>query len=188
MQPLRLASGLSLSLWLVLAASEFGVPEAAAAEVRVRILARVGGRSVSDREVELESYFSDPKRYVPSERRPPTGELQSALLDRLLTEIMIEEENGVVGIEKVSPSETDAAVTTLKRDFSRNWESFLKEWELSDLEVRQRLNRRLLVDKALAARLRGAPPSAADGAEQALQDWIRQLRARYRVETFRYDP
>jgi hypothetical protein len=158
--------------------------------VRIRILARVGGRSVSDREVELESYFADPKRYQPGVRSSLNAEMQNALLDRLLTEIMIEEENRVVGAEKLSPSESEELLSGLRSGFGRNWDSFVKEWELSELEIKQRLGRKLLVDKALASRLRGAPPSATEGdqSEQALQEWIRQLRARYRVETFRYDP
>lgn len=163
------------------------------APVKIAVLARVAGHSVTDRQVLIDVLIEHPELYTPGKGKVPDAEFDQGL-QRLLTQIMVTEENRIIGTETVNPRDIEAELTVLKKLMGGRYKTFLGEYELTDKEILERLGQKLTVQKALAERVRAATASATapdpkareEKARKAIEDWLNQLRSRYRVQLFRY--
>ncbi len=172
-----------------------GSADAGATSLTLRILARVGDASVSARELLIEWLLQNPKSYVPGRRDYYSAETEQQILQEYIVQVLVEEENRIVGTQTLSSQLLDREMMALRRNFGSRWKTFLDDFELSETEVKTRLGRLLLVRQTLETRLRDALQGARDmsdasatkKAEESLQGWLQQLRSRYKVQFFRYE-
>ncbi|NCN40452.1 hypothetical protein GW916_04315 [bacterium] len=163
--------------------------------VTLKILARVANRSLSNRDLYIYSAILNPRAYVPSERNFLREDESKQLLQELLVQILVEEENKIIGTATVSDRTIDAELKKLEKNFGRTrWKQFREDFELADSEIRSLVRRSLLVENTLSVRLRdsmndlslkGQPQDKKiKAAETSLQNWLQQLRSRYKVQIF----
>jgi hypothetical protein len=172
-----------------------GQENASSQQIVIRILAKVGDTSISSREVLIKWLLSNPKSYVVGRRDYYSSAIERQMLQKFIVQVLVEEENKIVGTQVVSQAQLERELTAKKRAFGSRWQTFLNDFELSESEVRTRLGRALLVDQTLDTRLRDSMQGNREAtddetlkkAEDALQTWLQQLRSRYKVQIFRYD-
>ncbi len=163
--------------------------------VKLSILARVANRSISNRDLFIYAALLDPKSYQPFEREELTGNRSKLLLQELLVQVLVEEENKIIGVGKVSERSLDQEIEKVQKKFGQSkWSDFKKDFELSDADIRSLVRRNLLVEQTLDLRLRDSlnevglqnmtKEQKLESAEKALQNWIQQLRSRYKVQLF----
>jgi hypothetical protein len=162
---------------------------------RTRVLAVIAGKAVSDRQVAIDTFIEQPKLYNGSGRLP-ASEVDKGLL-RVLTQVMVTEEGRIIGSEAVDAKKVEAQFNKVKKAFgSRLWKDFLLHFELTENMVRERIQQKLQVERALSLRVESALATSGTGtnknsdpqgnARKAVEDWLKQLRARYRTQFFRY--
>jgi hypothetical protein len=169
--------------------------EDSSSEIRIRILARVGDTSVSSREVLVEWLLKHPKSYTPGRRDYYSRDLERQLLQEFVVQVLVEQENRLVGSETLSPTVVDRELLALRRAFGPRWKTFRDDFGISESEIRTRLSRGLLANQTLETRLKdslqgskgASDAEALKKAEDALQPWLQQLRSRYKVQVLRYD-
>lgn len=151
--------------------------------VQMTVLAKVVDYVVTDRQVAIDAALENPENFVP----PASGAAHYAVrgaeaaLDRVLIQHMISEENRLFASEKVAREEIRIEQQKIEKKFgAKKWKSFLDAFEVTSVEIEERLRQKILFRKALATKLR----SAKDNAEKGIQEWIRQLRSRYKVQIF----
>jgi hypothetical protein len=118
----------------------------------------------------------------------PKTEFDSTL-NQFMTQIMIVEESKIVGTLKVSPSQI-AKRTQLVRDQwgSSYWAEISRYFDLGESELKDRIEKNLLVELSVENRIKVATSGEKDVfkrtelGKQALEDWLTQLRSRYRVQ------
>jgi hypothetical protein len=179
-----------------------GIPVAppaarAAAAVRreIRVVAKVGARVVTDFQVLADLVLEDPSVYKKNLARatiPP--DVFDQALTRYVTQVMAAEENRILGLVRVPRAETEAFVASAQKALGKQWKSYLNDFELSDAQVRSLAEEKLLLRAGLASRFKAAqaklPPGASaetktQVAQKAIDEWLDQLRSRYRVQPFR---
>jgi hypothetical protein len=166
-----------------------------AVETRIRILARVGETSISNREILLEWLLKNPKSYVPGRRDYYGPETEKQLLQEFVVQVLVEEENRLVGSQTLSTALLERKVLETQRAFGSRWKSFRNDFSVSETEVKTRLSRSLLAQQTIETRLKDAlqgskgesDAAALKKAEDTLQTWLQQLRSRYKVQMFRYE-
>ena len=170
-------------------------PELRASETLVRILARVGDTSISNREILLEWLMKNPMSYVVGRRDYYTAEIEKQLLQEFVVQVLVEEENRLVGSQTLSSELLERKVLETQRAFGARWKTFRDDFSVSENEVKTRLSRSLLAQQTIETRLRDAlqgskgesDATALKKAEDTLQTWLQQLRSRYKVQVFRYE-
>lgn len=166
------------------------------AALNMRVVARVGGTVVTDRRVVIDHYLEDPGLYHPGVRKTKLSkDAFEQSLQRLLTQIMVSEENRIIGLIQVSDMEIESALTETRKAMGTQWKPFLSEFDLNEKTVRSFLSEKLQLRKTLSARARavvigkkndqGLEIPRDDLVRQSIEDWLKQLRARYRVQMFR---
>lgn len=167
----------------------------ARAEITIRILARVGDTSISNREILVEWLLKHPKSYVPGRRDYYSMDLEKQLLQEYVVQVLVEEENRLVGTQTLSTAVLDREFSRIRGEFGVRWKNYRDDFEITENEVRARLTRNLLALETLETRLKDSLASskgatdaeALKKAEDTLQTWLQQLRSRYKVQIFRYD-
>lgn len=163
--------------------------------VSIEVLVRVANRSISTRDLEIFAVMIDPTLYSTNAPHVDLGEQQrQALLQEIIVQILVEEENKILGSAGASEEDVNAAVERMKRAVRSNvWSSFLKTYEVSQADLRERVKRMVVVERALELRLQDALGSLGSvdnrteeekmaDAERSLQNWIQRLRSRYKVQ------
>lgn len=182
--------------FFVLETSSLFAANASPSIVNLKILARVANRSISNRDLLIYAAVLNPRSYRPFKRGYLGQADEKVLLQEVLVQVLVEEENKIIGTERVSEKSLDKSFAKLKNKFTRKrWKQFLEDFELTDLDVRTLLKRSLLVEQTLESRLndsindlgrtgKQSPRVKMEAAELALQNWIQQLRSRYKVQIF----
>jgi hypothetical protein len=77
----------------------------------------------------------------------------------------------------------------LQKDMgAKAFAGFLKTFDLADAELRLIVLDRLVVSSALGARLKSAQELGQNqDLSKVLEDWLRQLRSRYRIQFYKRD-
>lgn len=163
--------------------------------VEVRVLARVAGRVVTDRAVYVDAVLEKPELYRPGARsKDLSAEVRAQGLQRSVTQLMILEENRLVGRESVGDAEAARLLEGFRKRLGKRYATFLGDLELSESELREKLVQKSLVEKILASRIGlatagesraakdGPAPEREDNVRKAIDDWLQQLRGRYRVQ------
>lgn len=175
--------------WVFLAWMSMGQLHAA---VNLRILARVADNSISNRDLVIDWLLQNPKSYVQDRRDYYSKAVEDRLLQERLIQVLVEEENRIVGTQSVSNTDLEKELSRMKRSFASRWNSFLSDFEVSELDIKKNISRTLLVDQTLDTRMRDSlrgvskkDDTAFAKAEDSLQSWLQQLRSRYKVQIFR---
>jgi hypothetical protein len=166
----------------------------AATSLSIRVLARVADTSISDRELVIDWLLQNPRSFVSGRRDYFSGDVQNKLLQESIIQILVEEENRIVGTQTIAPAAIEKELQDLKKSYGARWSAFLNDFEISESDIRARLSRSLLVNQTLETRLRDSfqglgaddEEAALERAENSLQAWLQQLRSRYRVQIFKY--
>jgi len=180
---------------LLLAALLFIVPMGLSAEVVIRILARVGDTSISNREILVEWLIKNPRSYVPGRRDYYSAPTERQLLQEYVVQVLVEVENRLVGTQTPSVAAVERRLLELRRAFGSRWSAFRTDFGLTENEIKTRLSRHILAEQTLETRLSDSlqgskgesDAEALKKAEDALQSWLQQLRSRYKVQIFRYE-
>jgi hypothetical protein len=170
-----------------------GLSLPARASLDLKILARVADTSISNRDMILDWLLQNPKSYVQGRRSYFSKDVEQHLLQKKVVQVLVEEENRIVGTLSVSKADVDAELLRVKRGFGPRWNTFLQDFEVSEVDIRKMISSYLLVDQTLQARIRDSlrglhqqDEASMTRAEDSLQTWLQQLRSRYRVQIFRY--
>lgn len=132
-------------------------PPPAPVKSKVTVLGLVAGRAVTDRQVMIDLVLEDPRLYKSAHPPQFTREMLDRGLQRVLTQIMIVEEGKLVGGEPVESRAVDAQMAQLKKDMTLDgWKRFVKDFELTEADVRSRVSDKLAVNRALEGRVRVA--------------------------------
>ncbi len=162
---------------------------------QLSILARVAGQSISNRQVLVNYLLDHPEKYIPSESKKIEASADfERQLQRIVTQVMVSEENKVFSTHTVSNKDLDSRLYAVKQSFRDKWESFLAEYELTETEVRTYLSQKLLVDVVLQDRVRTVTQSSVGSgvekevaARKSIESWLSQLQIRYKVNFFKKD-
>jgi hypothetical protein len=182
-----------LFVWVLCAVS--GVAQAT---LDIKVVARVGGQVVTDRRVAIDHYLEQPEDYAPGVRRQKLSpKVFDQDLQRLLTQIMVTEENRILALIQVTDTEIESSLADIRKAMGTKWKPFLTEFELNEAALRPLLSDKILLRKTLASRAKAVSPGKKDdkGQEipreelvrQSLEEWLKQLQARYRVQMYRDD-
>ena len=157
--------------------------------VEINVLARVAGRVVTDRQVLLDALLESPAVYFAHMKpRDLPKDIFDRSLQRVVVQVMILEENRLVGREKNDEQAVTAALVKFKRTIGSNLKAFQTQFELTDADLRDRISQKALVNRILEARVRTvitdgeAGTAREESARRAIDDWLKQLRSRYRVQ------
>jgi hypothetical protein len=180
-----------LSILILFLAGALASPSAKASVIKIRVLARVASRSITDRMVKIDILSEKPEYYG---MEIPRSEMDQGL-QRLISQTMILEEYRIIGSEETNPKDIDKNFLALKERFKERWKPFLQEFELNEKLFKEKISQKLLVQKALDERVKSAlagtekldEAQREQKARKALEDWLAQLRARYKVQIYRYD-
>lgn len=179
-------TGLALVACLGLHASE---------DASIKVMGLVAGRALSNRQVLLDIILENPKR-VKTEGTSWIGpEEMSRGFDRCVTQRMIIEDLRIVGDGVNSIDQVSKRQKQLKNDLGiGRYNQLLKDFELTDQAVREKLSQKIQVERALQEKVQLAfntraekvePGQEAGLSKKAIEEWIAQLKARYRVQVFR---
>lgn len=161
--------------------------------LEIRVLARVAGAVVTDRRVMLDYALEHPEDYKPGVKpKLPRDEFDKAF-QRVLTQIMVNEDNKIVGLIRISDKDVDESLANLRRVLGAQYKRFLADYDVGESEIRPLLAEKILLRKSLGAKVKAATDAAVvtqDGAKEeapqrAVDEWLRQLRTRYRVQLFK---
>jgi len=162
----------------------------------------VAERVVTDRQVLIDLLLKRPDNYRVGLR---PSDLSKTLLEGAtqghILELMILEDNRLVGREAAGEVELRRSLQSLQRRLGDRYRAFLRDFELTEADVREKLSQHIVVDSILETRVKGAGAelesrsagkkvSAADreaAGRKALEDWVLQLKARYRVQRLNVD-
>jgi hypothetical protein len=163
------------------------------------ILGLVSGRAVSDRQVKIDLVLENPVLYKTLGISFVTKELLLSGLNRVMTQLMILEELKVIGDSKMDGKELEAQLSLLKKRLGpQGWKNFSDEFDISEPMVRERLSEKLQVERAIDERMKlvlttqSPENSKKRGASQeelvkkSIEEWMTQLKSRYRMQVFRY--
>ena len=160
--------------------------------IQVTALAVVGGKAITNTDVVKDIFVESPlllkssQNYVPSQKQLEQG------LQRLITQKMVAEEYKIFGGEK-APDEV------MKRELSRLrlsagtllWGNFMRKYELKDSDLRESLAEKWYLKQVLAQRSKQALENVKEPLKDEqkaslirknLEDWLEQLRGRYKVQ------
>lgn len=155
----------------------------------LRVVARVAGRSVTDRDVAIDLLLEHPELYRPGRGLDfPTNEFDQAL-QTLLMQLMVDEENKILASASVDRDELQGSLNTVRKHI-KNWPAFMAEYDVKDAEVNQHLSQKIVVQKIIDSRVKVALSEVLSQdkaerqlrAQKAIQDWISQLRSRYKIQ------
>lgn len=161
--------------------------------LEIRVLARVAGAVVTDRRVLLDYALEHAEEYKPGVKpKLPRDEFDKAF-QRVLTQIMVNEDNKIVGLIRISDKDVDESLANLRRTLGAQYKRFLADYDVDESELRPLLAEKVLLRKSLGAKVKAATEAAVatqDGAKEeapqrAVDEWLRQLRSRYRVQLFK---
>lgn len=155
----------------------------------VQVLASVAGTVVTNRQAQMEAVFQDPllwKKASPERESSLHLMADDQTLQRLVFQVVVEEENKLFQTEKVSSSEIDSVLMKWKELLGNSgYEEFQKYFDASEHEIKKKLERRILLEKSLASRIRFHSSSGQiEEQGKVIQDWFSQLRSRYKILYF----
>jgi hypothetical protein len=160
----------------------------------VKIVALVGQKSVSDRDVLVDWCLEAPKNFRGKDFDPKklpergTKEFEESL-QRVIARIMIVQESLILGGERIRDEQVASTLAAARLAMgAQAFSGFLKVFDLSDPELRSLVFDRLTVSAALGARLKSAQELGQNqDLSKVLDDWLRQLRSRYRIQFYKRD-
>jgi hypothetical protein len=181
---------------LVLLIALLAVRTAESVEQRqsLKIVAMVGQKSISDRDVLIDYCLESPKVFRAQgfevKKLPERGTRTfEESLQRVIARIMIVQESLILGGERIGDEQVASSSASLQKDMgAKAFAGFLKTFDLADAELRLIVLDRLVVSSALGARLKSAQELGQNqDLSKVLEDWLRQLRSRYRIQFYKRD-
>ena len=180
------------NLALCIAIAAFLPCQGQAENKTLRILVVAAGRALSDREVQLQAFVQDPTPFRKSASLSLSGPDFDRQLETSLVHALILEDARLSSGEKMAEQAGEAKefLSLRNRATAKVWADFLQKHEVTELELRQRLRQRLYVESLLEARVRLSLVGQSDLkaaqkqalADKAIEDWVSQLKSRYRVQ------
>ncbi len=178
-------------IFFLLALLVMNSSRASAEILRFKVLIRVANTALTTFDRDLEYYLRNPSKFQGAMNVEGRQAALEELLNRLVVENMILEENKVVGNAELPPSEVLALMKNLRSAFGNRWKDFLLVFDQSEASIRDRVQRKALVDRIVERKIDGLlrlPQTGKEKPEQLAQrgvdEWLAQLRNRYRVQVF----
>jgi len=193
--------GLVPTLALALATPEAAIPPSAPLALKSVVppgapikkdnaLARIAGRVITTRALLIEAKLDDPSLMDEEKLRaflsPASLPVRELVLNRLIVQEMLREENRIFASETVSDAEIDVETQAQRKAFGAEWKTFQANAELSNAETRDKIRSRLLLGKYIRTRTEAALRDKVEPST-AIEDWVKQLRSRYKVFLFKND-
>jgi hypothetical protein len=156
-----------------------------------KVLIKVADFPIVDSDRDLEFFLRNPTRFKGSVKTGASEAQLEEVLNRLVVETMIFEENKVVGNVELGAADGLALLKTIKSGFGTHWREFLLLFDQDENSIKERLIRRSLVDKVIQKKIEAvlklpnsSKESADSVAQKSVEDWLKQLRGRYRIQVF----
>lgn len=140
-----------------------------ASKIKNSVLVSVAGKAITERGLVVEAILAGAKYYNPEQGTGMNSEERDRLLQKLVIRSMVEEENRVLSLYKVSKAEIDNKVADFKKVMGADrYQKFIENYELTESDLRERLAANLMLEKVLAS-------------QEDLERWLKQLRSRHKV-------
>ena len=153
----------------------------------IQVWARVASHVITDRGVTVESILENPTLWKGGVTNVPL-EAQNQSFQRLIVQAMTLEENRIFRGESVSQEEVQQETRNLEKSFGTQYRNFLAYFDLNDRALKDKISARLLLEKSLKSRVKNYSQSLSEKDQaRVIEDWVSQLRGRYKVQTFRLD-
>ncbi len=185
LKPLKVAA-----LAITLLGSFFAVTSLAE-ELKLKVLLKVADFPIVDSDRDLEYFLRNPSRFKNSAKTGASGAQLEEVLNRLVVETMIFEENKVVGNVELGAADGLALLKNIKASFGSQWREFLLVFDQDENSIKERLLKRALVDKVIQKKIEAvlklsnsSKENSEAVAQKTVEDWLKQLRGRYRVQVF----
>lgn len=156
---------------------------------KIQVLASVSGAVVTDRAVAVEEVLENPAAF--KEKLKEGSDISEGLqlgqsTQRLVFQFMVEEENRIFQSEKVSSAEVEEAYGKVKSSLTaEGFAKFLKYYDLTEREIKKKIERRILLQKSLISRMKyHASSGQIEEQSKVLEEWYQQLKGRYKVVFF----
>jgi hypothetical protein len=146
---------------------------------RIQVVAMVGDRALTTRQLHLELVLESQKLGPFSE-----AEKRSAI-ERLVLQEMVAEENRLTGLPQPDAKRIQAELLKTQRGLGKSWASFVSRFGWRDSEWNQSIAKRLAVEDALLLRVQASRSTGP--VSDVLRDWNDQLRTRYRVRMLEWE-
>ena len=153
----------------------------------LQVWARVASTVVTDRAIYIECLLENPKLWKGSVADIPI-EVQNQSFQRLLVQAMTLEEHRIFRSENVGSEEINQEIRRLESSLGAQYKNLLKFFDLSETILRDKILARILLEKSLKSRVKNYAQNMSEKDQQrVIEDWISQLRGRYRVQNYRLD-
>jgi len=153
----------------------------------IQIWARVANTSITDRSILIESIIENPSLWSTSALNISI-EAQNLSFQRLLIQAMVLEENRIFRSENVTQDEVMRDFRKLERQLGAQFKNFSNYFELNDQKLKEKIFARILLEKSLKSRVKNYAQNLSERDQRRIiEDWISQLRGRYKIQNFRLD-
>lgn len=161
----------------------------------IKIMGLVAGRAISNRQVLLDVILENPKRFKAEGTAWIDADEMNRGFERSITQRMIIEDLRIVGDGVNSIAQVNKRQEQLKAELGgAKYKQLLKDFELTDQDIREKLSQKVQVDRAIQEKVQLAFNTRSEKvtmdqelalSKKAIEEWITQLKARYRVQIFR---
>jgi hypothetical protein len=157
---------------------------------QIKVLSKVENEIITDRDVRYHFFLENPTLYKSGASVEASG-FQNTW-DRLVTQAMVLEEHKILGVAPVKDEDVIRSLNTIRQKMGLSWKDFVKEYDLSDEDLKREVHNMIVVEKTLEARVnsymigKNTKELKNRGAlvEKAIGEWVAQLRARYKIKNF----
>jgi hypothetical protein len=134
------------------------------------VLVTVAGKAITQRGLGIEAVLSNPRSVVLEKAADDLSpEERDRLLQKLIVRSMVEEENRVLNLYRVTKSDLDRKEEEFIRAMgAERHKRFLKMFEVAESDIRERLSANIVLEKVLSE-------------QEDLERWLKQLRSRHTV-------
>lgn len=162
-----------------------------------QVLAKVSSSTITDRQVLIDYYLENPAAFAAEGRKNLDAKLQGEYLQRVIVQKMVFEESRIFAQEKVKKDAVQAEVLSLKKRMGDRYKIFMVDFDLSELELQDIFRQKILLELSLEDKVQTARTQlegkkdrdreAEKLSEKLIEDWLKQLRSRYKVQIFEFD-
>jgi len=164
---------------------------------KLRVMGLVAGRALTEHAVLLEVILENPTSLKKNSLDSLSESEFSRAFEKVVTQRMIIEDLKILGDGLSSQDLVNDELKRLKTTLgSKVYAQVLKDFEITEQNLRERISQRLQVERALQEKVNLAVNTQGDKqdkasresiAKKAIEEWLGQLKSRYRIQIFRTD-
>lgn len=153
----------------------------------IKVVATVGSKVLTSREVEIVNYMLEPKKF--SRSKVNDGKMSADFLREAKLRLMILEDNSQFGKVGIDANAVKRRMNKIPTKFSTKWKWFVKSYALKNEELNQYVTQLVLYEKILLEKSKEIKEqlklyNGVKSEQQLYSEWIDQVKARIRIVEF----